>query len=313
MLEYYAIAGSLVLSLAIAVSAQQHPSAEQRLVTAQVGPAFKSDFVTVNGTSLHFVRGGTGPAVLLIHGFPEDWYEFRKIMPALAEKFTVVAVDIRGIGGSAPTESGYDAANLAEDIHQLLGRLNLEHTYIVGHDIGGMVAYALARRYPAQLRGAMILDVAFPGLEPWSEIEGRPPFWHIRFHQTNLPEKLLAGRQADYFRYFLGPPHFSEEDVAHYARSYQDTARLRSILEIYRAFPENARFNASHREMFDLPLIFGAGTGDAFAEFVPRIAEAMRGHGCSNVRTVMIEGSAHYIAEEQPVALLALISKYASE
>src|SRR5437868_5397969 len=98
MFERYAIAGALALSLAIAVSAQERQSAGQRLVTEQLGAGFKSDVVAVNGTSLHFVRGGTGPAVLLIHGFPEDWYEFRKIMPTLAKEFTVVAVDIRGIG-----------------------------------------------------------------------------------------------------------------------------------------------------------------------------------------------------------------------
>jgi len=176
-----------------------------------------------------------------------------------------------------------------------------------------MVTYALARQYPAQFRGAMILDVAFPGLEPWGEIEGRPQFWHIRFHQTNLPEKLVIGRLADYFRYFLGPAHFSEQEVAHYANAYSDPAQLRSILEIYRAFPENGKFNLAHQDRLGLPIIFGAGTQDAFAEFVPRIAEALRVHGCANLRTVMVENSAHYTFEEQPRALIELIRKYASK
>src|SRR5205814_2261022 len=123
-------------------------------------------------------------------------------MPTLAKKFTVVAVDLRGIGGSLPTENGYETANLAEDIHQLMEKLKLQRAFVFGHDIGGLVAYALGREFPSTLRGAMIMDVAFPGLEPWKEIEGRPQFWHIRFHQTDLLEKLVAGRQPEYFRYF---------------------------------------------------------------------------------------------------------------
>jgi len=303
----------LALGFAIAASAQQHSDKLQSLVREQVGASFESGSASVNGTTLHYVRGGTGSPVVLIHGFPEDWYEYRKIIPTLAKKFTVVAVDLRGIGGSIPTKNGYEAANLAEDIHQLMEQLQLRHVYVFGHDIGGMVAYALVRKYPSSLRGAMIMDVAFPGLDPWEEIEGRPPFWHIRFHQTDLPERLVAGRQAEYFGYFLRPPYFNDTDVAHYSSSYGDPDQFRAVLEIYRAFPEDGRFNASHGERINLPIVFGAGSKDAFAEFVPQIAEVLRTHGCSNLRTEMIEGSAHYIAEEAPSELVALIERYATE
>src|SRR5215472_3971130 len=141
------------------------------------------------------MRGGSGPALILLHGFPEDWYEFRLVMPRLAKTFTVVAVDLRGGGESDQSGTGYDAANLAEDIHQLV--------YVFGHDTGGMVAYAFARRYPRSARGVMILDAAFPGLDPWHDISGHPAFWHVRFHQTVLPEKLVSGRQVEYSRFFL--------------------------------------------------------------------------------------------------------------
>src|SRR5215469_772413 len=172
-------------------------------VAQQVLKGFESKLAQVNGTQLHYVRGGSGPAVVLLHGFPEDWYEFRLIMPRLTKRFTVIAVDLRGVGESAPSDSGYDAANLAEDVHQLVTSLGLEHFYVFGHDIGGMVAYAFARRYPGMTRGLMIFDVALPGLDPWQDILDHPAFWHIRFHQTELPEKLVAGRQSEYFRYFL--------------------------------------------------------------------------------------------------------------
>jgi len=117
-------------------------------VAAQLGSGFESKLAEVNGTRLHYVRGGSGPAVVLLHGFPEDWYQFRLVMPRLAKRFTVIAVDLRGAGESAPSDGGYDAANLADDIHHLVMSLGLEHVYIFGHDIGGMVAYAFARRYP---------------------------------------------------------------------------------------------------------------------------------------------------------------------
>jgi len=134
---------------------------------------------------------------LLLHGFPQDWYEFHQIMPRLAKQFTVIAVDLRGVGGSAASADGYDAANMAKDIHQLAEQLHLERVYVAGHDIGGMVAYAFARLYPETIRGVMMLDAPLPGLGPWEEIKANPIAWHINFHQApELPERLLAGRQA---------------------------------------------------------------------------------------------------------------------
>jgi pimeloyl-ACP methyl ester carboxylesterase len=100
----------------------------------------------------------------LLHGFPEDWYAYHRIMSRLTKQFTAVAVDLRGIGGSVATAGGYDAANMAEDVHQLAEHLHLEHVYVVGHDIGGMVAYAFARRYPETSRGEMMLGAPLPGL-----------------------------------------------------------------------------------------------------------------------------------------------------
>src|ERR1700686_534213 len=101
-----------------------------------LGMEFASETATVNGTTLHYVRGGKGPAVILIHGFPQDWSEYHTIMPRLAKQFTVIAVDLRGVGGSTATSGGYDAANMAEDVHQLASVLKLERVYIVGHDLG---------------------------------------------------------------------------------------------------------------------------------------------------------------------------------
>jgi pimeloyl-ACP methyl ester carboxylesterase len=200
--------------------AQRPPAA-----AATLGAGFVSKTAPVNGTTLHYVRGGQGPAIILLHGFPEDWYVFHRIMPRLAKTSTVVAVDLRGVGGSAPTAAGYDAANMAEDIHQLTQHLKLDRAYVVGHDIGGMVAYAFARIYPRAVRGVMIVETPLPGFAQSDDINSR--LWHVGFQQmSSLPEKLIAGRQAIYFReaFFdtgtVKKKAVSDADVARYAESY---------------------------------------------------------------------------------------------
>jgi pimeloyl-ACP methyl ester carboxylesterase len=269
---------------------------------AQLGKGFVSNTAKVNGTTLHYVRGGTGPAVILVHGFPQDWYEFHKIMPRLAKKFTVIAVDLRGVGGSAATPKGYEAANLAEDINQLIRQLKLEKVYVAGHDIGGIVAYALARLYPQTMRGVMILEVPLPGLEPWDEVK---TFWHINFHQTpELPEALLAGQQKTYFNFFFKWGTFNKKaindaDLTHYVNSYSSPAQLRAGLEFYRAFPANEKFNANQSGEIDIPLTL-VGGDNSFGKLMPKLVDALRRHGCKNVALEIMKDSSHYVADEQP-------------
>jgi len=170
-----AIALSLLLGCNLALSQTQAQG------EAQMPPGFASATAQANGTTLHYVRGGNGPPVILIHGFPQDWFEYHAIMPRLAQRFTVVALDLRGIGGSAAAASGYDAATMADDVRQLAEALKLERPYVVGHDVGGLVTYAYLRRYPQTLRGAMILDVPIPGIAGWEEAISGPGAWHVGF------------------------------------------------------------------------------------------------------------------------------------
>jgi pimeloyl-ACP methyl ester carboxylesterase len=285
---------------------------------ARLGTGFLSSTARVNGTTLHYVRGGTGPAVILLHGFPQDWSAFRKIMPRLARKFTVVAVDLRGVGRSAATPGGYDAANMAEDIHQLARHLELGRVYVAGHDIGGMVAYAFARVYPNATRGVMIIDVPLPGVEPWEESKGDPALWHVGFHQTpGLPEQIIAGRQFVYFRegFFdrgtLNRKAIGDADVTRYAHAYASADQLRAGLEFYRAFPANEKFSAAQRSAIDVPLLL-AGGDHGFGTLVPRIARGLRTHGWATVMTEVIKDSGHYVVDEQPERVAELIERYAS-
>jgi pimeloyl-ACP methyl ester carboxylesterase len=303
----------LAVAACVAMQGQSPSKQPPDPALAALGRGFVSDTAQVNGTTLHYVRGGTGPAVILLHGFPEDWYAYHRVMPLLAKQFTVVAVDLRGMGGSAVTTAGYDAANMAEDVHQLAERLHLEHVYVVGHDIGGMVAYAFARRYPETSRGVMMLDIPLPGLGPWDSVKADPIAWHINFQQTpDLPEQLIAGRETIYFRYFLDKSTFSDADVAHYAKSYAAPEHLRAVLEIYRAFPANEKFNAAQQSVIGVPLVLAPGENSPFEKLMPSFAEALRAHGCANVKVEVIQNSVHYVVDEQPEAVAELIERYAS-
>lgn len=302
-----------VAAACVAIPGQSWPQQMADPAVAALGSGFVSDIAQVNGTTLHYVLGGAGPAVILLHGFPEDWYAYHRVMPRLAKQFTVVAVDLRGIGGSGATAGGYDAANMAEDVHQLAEHLHLEHVYVVGHDIGGMVAYAFVRRYPETIRGVMMLDTPLPGLGPWDAVEANRINWHINFQQTpDLPEQLLAGREAIYLRHFLDSDTFSDADVARYARAYAAPEHLHAALEIYRAIPANKKFNEAQRSAISVPMVLAPGKNSPFEKLMPSFADALRAHGCANVAIEVIENGVHYVADEQPDAVAQLIERHAS-
>jgi pimeloyl-ACP methyl ester carboxylesterase len=304
--------GSLLLA-ALLLFTSPSQAAEKHDPARALGPGFRSETISVNGTRIHYVRGGTGPAVILIHGFPQDWFEYHEIMPRLSKQFTVIAVDLRGVGDSAATADGYDAANLAEDVHQLVRALKLERVYVVGHDIGGMVAYAFARLFPEAARGAMILDVPLPAIDGWEEIQGHPAMWHVRFMQVpGLAEKLVEGRQVDYFSYFFSFGKFSAEDMAHFTKAYAVRAQLRAVFEMYRSFPKTARFNAAQRARCEVPLLLADGDNSPFAPLLPKEAADLRAKGCENVATELIPGSVHYVVGDQPNVVAALIERHAS-
>jgi pimeloyl-ACP methyl ester carboxylesterase len=303
----------MILPARSSALAETTTSAAPDPAVTQLADGFVSSTAKVNGTTLHYVRGGSGPALVLVHGFPQDWYEWHAIMPRLAKQFTVVAVDLRGIGGSAATTDGYDAANMAEDIHQLVSTLKLERAFIVGHDIGGMVTHAFVRRYPQITRGAIILDVPLPGIDGWQEATNSQTAWHVGFMQVpDLAEKLVNGRVADYLGYFFQFAKFSADDQAHYVKAYESPAQHRAAFEMYRAFPANEKFNAAQRDKIDVPLFYGAGEHSPFAKLLPKVAADLQAHGWTHVETGLIPGGVHYLVEDQPDALAELIEKRVS-
>jgi pimeloyl-ACP methyl ester carboxylesterase len=308
--------GLLVLFLlagCILVLPQVHAQGRPSPLETGLGKDFASETATVNGATLHYVRGGEGSPIILIHGFPQDWFEYQAIMPRLAKHFTVIAVDLRGIGGSKSAPGGYDADNMAEDIDQLAATLKLQHVYLVGHDIGGQVAYALVRRHPQDIRGAMILDSPIPGVAGWDESMSGPAVWHVGFMQVpGLAEKLVAGRQAAYLGYFFGFSKFTPAEQAHYLKAYATPAQLHAMFEMYRAFPANVKVNAAQHGPNDVPLFLTTGDKSPFAAITSKMAEALRAGGFTHVETAVIPGAVHYDVQDQPDATATLIEQHAA-
>lgn len=275
-------------------------------------PGFTSAKVRVNGTSLHYVRGGRGPAIILIHGMPEDWTEYRAIMPRLAQRFTVVAVDLPGIGKSAPAAGGYEAASLAADLHAMAQALKLDRPYVVGHDLGGIVTYAYVRRFPESLRGAMILDVPVPGVAGWDEAVS--DLWHIGFIQApgQLAEKLIAGRQAIYFDQDFATSKFTPAQRAYYARIY-GVPQLHAAFEIYRAFPKDAEFNAAQTKPNSVPLLVVVGEKSPFNAHLNTFVEGYRAKGMTRVEAARIPDAGHFVVVDHPEAVGDLIERNAGK
>ena len=224
----------------------------------------------VNGIALHSVVRGEGPVVLLLHGWPQTWWEWRHVMPSLAEHRMVVAVDLRGFGDSerpAP-ERGYDAATLCADLVGLLDVLGASSASVVGHDLGGLVAYALARLHPERVDRLALADAPLPLLGPdipaWSQIEKR--LWHQRFHRVPyLPEQLIAGRERLYLSW-----HFAQtiqnvgaitaRDLDEYVRCYSVAGGLSASFAFGRAIDISAeQVRAASRDKMSIPLLFFGG------------------------------------------------------
>jgi len=274
--------------------------------------------IRAGGQTFRYLSAGTsGPAIVLLHGWPQSADEFREIMPILARTHIVYAPDLSGIGGTTAPLQDWRKETLASDVKRFVDALQLEKPLLVGHDIGGMVAYAYARQFQNQLSGVVILDVPIPGLAPWFDIKKSGYAWHFDFHkQKGLAESLVQGKQSAYFRYFINlnganPDAVSDSEVAIYAQAYGSSGQLRAGFELYRAFDADAAFFTSQTKCFDLPMLVVGGEHSMKAT-LPVMAESFAAVGVKNLITVNIAGSGHWLAEEQPVATALAILTFAA-
>ena len=158
---------------------------------------FSHHMATVNGIQLHYVMGGKGEPVVLLHGYPQSWYEWRHIMPALAKNYTVVAPDLRGFGDSSKPMTGYDGKTIAEDIYQLMTQLGFNKIFLAAHDVGSQPAFSYTAEHPNNVTKLVIMDFPFPGFLPPAFGQNGP--WWFSFYQTpDIPEALIQGQEREY-------------------------------------------------------------------------------------------------------------------
>jgi len=252
----------------------------------------------VNGVKYHYALSGTGPAVVLLHGWPVTWFHWHRIIPYLAEQYTVIAPDLRGLGFTEKPDGGYDKKTVAEDIYQLVRHLGHQRAYIVGHDLGGMVAFALAHEHPELVHKLVILDAPLPGLGAWEQSQRR--LWHLAFHQVpDLPEALVAANLRVYLQHFLtftayDPTAINEAELSEYLRAYSQPGALRAGFAYYRAFGEDIDTNQQYvRTKLSMPVLALGGAftmGDGVLRQLQPIAE--------NVQGGVLPNAGHWFASE---------------
>src|SRR5215469_2143012 len=195
-----------------------------------------------NGVKLNTITGGSGQPLFLLHGFPQTWQEWKPVMPELAKKYTVVAVDLKGCGQSDKPVGGYDKVTMAGELDQLREKLGFGSVYVVGHDIGGMVAYAWAATRRPSVSKIAILDITIPGVSFWDQLFVDSRAWHYGFFmKRDLPEKLLAGQEFAFIDHFIrdrvyNQGAFSDSDIQIFANGFAKPGAMRGCLEWYRAF-----------------------------------------------------------------------------
>ena len=266
----------------------------------------------VNGVTLHYLSAGRhGPAVILLHGYTQTSRMWRAIIPLLAERFTVIAPDLPGIGDSEIPADGLDMKTAAIRIHALARSLGIEKARVVGHDIGLMVAYAYAAQFPAETEKLAVMDAFLPGVAGWEKVYNNPGIWHFRFNGPT-PEALALGRERTYFEHFWNDfaadktHSLSEADRAAYTAAYARTGRMRAGWAYFVSFPQAARdFAELSLHKLTMPVLAIGGekaNGALLGEQMKLVA--------SDVTMVVLNETGHWVLEERPQETTEALMKF---
>jgi pimeloyl-ACP methyl ester carboxylesterase len=261
---------------------------------------------------LHYLIGGAGPPLFLLHGFPQTWTEWRRVMPELARTNRVVAVDLRGAGHSDRPPDGFDKVCMAQDLQNLSEQLGFGQVNVVGHDIGGMVAFAWAAFSPGSVSKLALLEVFIPGSSAWAAATSTPLAWHVGFHSSGgVAEMLIAGREFRYFQEFIrrvtfNHDAFSQDDIEEIAQIYSRANSLHSAMEWYRTIAQDTADNAPIRQRkLKMPVLTVGGEyclGEAMDPMAREFAE--------DVRSCVINNCGHWIPEERPGELVDVLHQF---
>ncbi|HEX8104014.1 MAG TPA: alpha/beta hydrolase [Solirubrobacteraceae bacterium] len=276
---------------------------------------FEGRYVDTGELRMHAVVGGEGPPLLLVHGWPESWYAWRLLMPALARDFSVVAVDQRGMGLSDKPAGGYDTGTQARDMLAVMEALGHERFAVVGHDTGFTISYALAADHPDRIARAALIEIpGSPGTSPGPPMFVPGPLnarlWHIPFNrmESDLTEKLVSGREDAFFGYefAIQGSTLPDDVIAYYVGLLSNPESLRGSFGWYRAFDAIIAQDRERKET-KLPMpVLGIGGERSYADHVAGALEPVAEH----VEGVVVPGAGHFLAEEAPDALLAALTSF---
>jgi pimeloyl-ACP methyl ester carboxylesterase len=274
---------------------------------------FENRDIQANGTTIHVRFAGSGPAVVLLHGFGETGDMWVPMATEFARDHTVVVPDLRGLGLSAKPAGGFDKKTQAKDVAGVLDALHVQKADVVAHDIGNMVAFQFAAQYPQRVRRLVVIDAPVPGVGPWEEILKNPLLWHFRFGGPDM-ERLVAGRERIYLDRFWNefsarPDRFGEAARVHYAALYALPGAMHSGFAQFAAFDQDAIDNRAFLAQGKLGMPVLALGGEK--SFGPMMATVMRA-GATDVTEGVVPGSGHWIMDENPQATIALVQGFLS-
>jgi pimeloyl-ACP methyl ester carboxylesterase len=271
---------------------------------------------TVGGLGHHFLTAGRAddeaPTLVLLHGFPQTSREWLPLIGRLADRFRIIAPDLRGIGGFPGPPAGYDKRTLAADVHGILEQGGAAGPVLLcGHDMGAYVAFAYALRYRDEAAGLITIDAPPPGTTMGDGLAANPRTWHIPFHaNVDVAHFLISGRERDYIDYFVASRSYDRsaitpEDIDAYGAAYRAPGALRAALEMYRSLDQDSADNkaALGQGRLTIPLTVVASGVTA----VPAALDAMIGEMAENGHLEVVAEAGHWIPEEQPDRLAAIV------
>ena len=271
--------------------------------------SFQHRVIATNGTQLFVRVGGSGPAVVLLHGFGDTGDMWGALANVLMKDHTVIVPDLRGMGLSAHPDIGYTKKSEALDIAGVMDALKVEKADLVTHDIGNMVGYALAAQFRARITRWVVIDAPIPGIGPWDEILKNPLLWHFNFRGPDM-ERLVAGRERIYLDRFYNelsahPERIDEATRQHYATLYGQPRAMHDAFEQFAAFSQDALDDkALLAEGGTLPMpVLALGAEKSMGAQEADILRA----AASNVTGGIIPDSGHWIMEENPDATIKMV------
>jgi pimeloyl-ACP methyl ester carboxylesterase len=269
--------------------------------------------IPIGRHTLHVAESGdpAGRPFLFLHGWPESWHTWTRVMDAAPDGARLIAIDLPGIGESTGPATGAKT-EIAAIVHSLVDRLSLTGLTLVGHDAGGMAAYAYLRRY--DIARVVIMNTVIPGVAPWDDVLRNPHIWHFGLHAVpSLPETLVRGREREYVDYFydvlsVDPSRITPDSRAAHASAYTGAA-LTAGFDLYRAFGQDTKDNAACADPTSTPLLYirGDGEGGDIAAY----AAGFRDAGVRDLTTAIIEDAGHFAQEEQPARVWSRIESFA--